>query len=272
MHSQKRLLSWSQSNIENYTKEMYDEAQKLSINQLLEKNKNVQYWSEVFLILNASLNNHSKNNEYIKLLTEQITDKIETKLKGTSRLIIWERISNGDIIFEGKGIIFENDLFTVSGRANELLQGLTGKNFGYVYLNSTDEDLKLLKRKWEDFLNGKSIEEYNLVDTTNAKIPEITSLFAVEALIYSLQENMYKDSLTRNCLKNVYKLDEMPNDKSSSAIYCNPDTYTFGYLAMLFGDEKTDEAKNAKWWLEYWKSNKTKLKWNSVKGIFEINN
>ena len=42
LHSQKRLLSWSQSNIENYTKEMYDEAQKLSINQLLEKNKNVQ--------------------------------------------------------------------------------------------------------------------------------------------------------------------------------------------------------------------------------------
>ncbi|MCA6065873.1 hypothetical protein JI747_001700 [Chryseobacterium sp. RG1] len=28
--SQKLLVSWSQQNIENYTKEMYDDAQKLS--------------------------------------------------------------------------------------------------------------------------------------------------------------------------------------------------------------------------------------------------
>lgn len=44
MFSQKLLMSWSQHNIENYTKEMYDEAQKLSTTQLLNKNLKDQYW------------------------------------------------------------------------------------------------------------------------------------------------------------------------------------------------------------------------------------
>ena len=126
--SQKLLTSWSQQNIENYTKEMYDNAQKLSPSQLLEKNLTDQYWSEVFLTLNASVNNYIKDNNYQKSLADQIINTTETKLKGTSRLIIWDRISNGDITFEGKGIVFENDLFLVAGRANQILQNLTKKN------------------------------------------------------------------------------------------------------------------------------------------------
>ncbi len=108
---------------------MYDAAQKLSSTELLEKNLNDEYWSEVFLTLNASINHHSENIDYLKSLTDQLTNRTETKLKGTSRLIIRDRISNGDITFEGKGLIFENDLFILAGRANQLLQNLTGKNF-----------------------------------------------------------------------------------------------------------------------------------------------
>lgn len=268
--SQQLLTSWSQQDIENYTKEMYDEAQKLSTSELLTKNLNVQYWSEIFLILNASVNNYSENTEYKKKLTTQLINKKETKLKGTSRLIIWDRIISGDIIFEGKGLVIENDLFTVAGRANQILQNLTKKNFGYVTVHSTKEELKALKSKWMDFLSNKEVKEFKPTEYENAKIPEISSLKAAHALILSLQENPIKNQITKNCLRTIYNLDELPKDKSSPANYCNPNTYTYAYLGMLFGDEKTDEKKNAKWWKNFWDMNHEKLVWNNQKGIYEI--
>ena len=269
-YSQKLLTSWSQSNIENYTKEMYDEAQKLTSTELLSKNLNDSSWSAVFLTLNASINNYSKDTNYLKELSNQVTNKKETKLEGTSRLIIWDRIISGDIIFEGKGLVIDNDLFKVGGRANQILQNLTNKNFGNVNIHSTDKELENLKSNWLDYLLNKSIEEYKPIENENAKIPEISSLNAVQALIISLQDNSAKELITKNCLKNVYKLDEMPKEKGSSASYCNPDTYTFSYLGMLFGDEKFDETKNAKWWLTFWKTNQNRLIWNNELGIFEL--
>lgn len=268
--AQKLLTSWSQQNIEHYTKEMYDEAQKLSSTELLEKNLEDEYWSEVFLTLNASVNHHSKDTNYLKSLTEQLTDKTETKLKGTSRLIIWDRISNGEITFEGKGLIIDNDLFTVAGRANQLLQNLTNKNFGYVTIHSSKEELEILKNKWKAYLDNKPVEAFQPKAFKNAKVPEISSLSAVRALIVSLQKNPIKEQITKKCLKNVYKLTEMPKDKKSSAIFCNPDNYTFAYLGMLFGDETIDESKDAKWWLSFWNKNNNSLHWNSKKGIFEV--
>ena len=107
-YSQKLLTSWSQQNIENYTKEMYDEAQKLTSAELLTKNLNDKSWSEVFLTLNASVNNYSKDNLYLNSLANQLTNKTETRIEGTSRLIIWDRIISKDLIFEGKGLVIEN--------------------------------------------------------------------------------------------------------------------------------------------------------------------
>lgn len=268
--SQRLLTSWSQQNIENYTKEMYDDAQKLSASQLLEKNLKDQYWSEVFLTLNASINNFQKDTEYQKSLVNQITNQNVTKLKGTSRLIIWDRIASGEITFEGKGLVFENDLFSVAGRANQILQSLTRRNFGYVSVNSTEKDLIILRNKWLDFLNGKSVEDFKADDFKNSKIPEISSLQTVKALIISLQDNSEKDKITKNCLSRIYKLNEMPKEKDSPAVYCNPDTYTFAYLTMLFGEEKRDESKDSKWWMNFWIENQNKLIWNSEKGIYKI--
>lgn len=268
--SQRLLTSWSQQNIENYTKEMYDEAQKLSSSQLLEKNLNDEYWSAVFLTLNASVNHHLTDTDYQKSLVQQLTDTSETKLKGTSRLIIWDRISNGDIIFEGKGLEFQNDLFTVAGRANQILQSLTKKNFGFVTIDSTKKELEELKSKWQDYLNNKPVEEFKAIKFENSKIPEVSSLYALKALIISLQPNPQKDQLTKSCLKRIYKLDEMPKEKGNPAMYCNPDSYTFSYLAMLFGDKTFDESKNAEWWMKFWKDNQSKLTWNSAKGHYEV--
>ena len=268
--SQTLLTSWSQQNIENYTREMYDEAQKLTTSELLLKNVNDKSWSAVFLTQNASINNYSTDTNYFKELAYQITNNKETKLEGTSRLIIWDRIITNDIIFEGKGLIFENDLFKVGGRSNQILQNLTGKNFGYVNVNSTDIELEELKDKWLDFFLNNSVEEYKPIEYPNARIPEVSSLNAVHALIISLQDNAIKDQITKNCLKNVYDLDKMPKKAGSSAHYCNPDTYTYGYLGVLFGDEKSDKRKDAKWWLNFWNENQNILVWNDSKGNFEL--
>jgi len=269
-YSQKLLLSWSPQNIENYTKEMYDEAQKLTSSELLSKNLNDKSWSAVFLTLNASIRNYSKDTNYLKGLANQVANNNVTKLEGTSRLIIWDRIISGDIIFEGKGLLLDNDLFKAGGRANQILQNLTNKNFGYVNINSTDEELEILKDKWLNYLSNKPIEEYKPIEYENAKIPEISSLNAVHALIVSLQDNPRKALIIKNCLKTIYNLDELPKEKGSTARLCNPDSYTFGYLAMLFGDEKIDETKNAKWWLNFWNTNKDKLIWNNESGIYEV--
>lgn len=268
--AQKLLASWSQQNIENYTKEMYDEAQKLTPSELISKNLSDKSWSDVFLTLNASVNNYSKDNAYLKELANQIPNKQEVQLQGTSRLIIWDRIIKGDIIFEGKGLVVENDLFQVAGRANQVLQNLTNKNFGFVTIKSSKKELEDLKNKWLDFLSNKPVEEYKLVEFKNAKIPEISELVAVQALIVSLQDNPEKQQITKNCLKKVYNLDEMPKEKGSSASYCNPDTYTFAYLSMLFGDKKFDETKDAKWWQLFWEVNHNKLVWDSDKGNYVV--
>lgn len=267
--SQKRLVSWSQQNIENYTEDMYNEAQKLSPEQLLEKNKNAAYWSEVFLTMNASVNNYENDKEYLKNLARQITDTKETKIKGTSRLIIWDRIVSGDIIFEGKGLVVENDLFLINGRANQVLQSVTRKNFGFVTSSSTEKELESLREKWLDYLNGKPVEEFKPTEFKNAKIAEINGLNAVHALIISLQDNSVKEQITKKCLKQIYNLDEFPTAKESPAKFCSPDTYTYAYLAMLFGDKTRDETKTAKWWLNFWNENQKKLTWNDA-GFYEV--
>ncbi|MCF6403099.1 hypothetical protein L3C95_09455 [Chitinophaga filiformis] len=268
--SQRILTSWSQRNIENYTKEMYDEAQGLTSTQLLEKNLRDIFWSEVFLTMNASVNHHSSDSAYLKELANQITNTEETRLKGTSRLIIWDRIITGDITFEGKGLVIDNDLFKVAGRANQILQNLTRQNFGFVTIHSTDKELQELKAKWLKHLSNEAVEAYKPIEYKNAKMSEVSSLNAVEALIVSLQENEIKYAITKKCLEDVYKLDQLPEDKGSPAHFCNPDHYTFAYLGILFGDEKVNGAKDANWWLNFWKENGSKLRWNERKGIYEV--
>lgn len=268
-NAQKVLVSWGQQTIEELTEEKFNDAQKLTAEQLLEKNRNDKTWCDVFLTLNSSVNNQSKNSDYLKALTEQLTNKKVTALEGTSKLIIWDRIINGDIIFEGKGLVVENDLFTVAGRANQLLQNLTKKNFGYVTINSTNEDLTTIKSNWIKFLSNQPVEEYHSTEFKNSKIPEASSLKAIEAVIVSIQNNPKKDQLTKKCLQKVYKLNEMPKEKGP-ALYCSPDTHSYAYLSMLFGDQNLDETKNATWWKKFWNENHAKLTWNSDKGTYEV--
>ena len=268
-YSQQVLMSWSQQSIEGLTKDKYDVAQKLTSEQLLQKNLTDETWCDVFLTLNASVNHQSSNKQYLAGLADQITNNKETSLKGTSRLIIWERVITGEIIFEGKGLVIDNDLFKVCGRANQLLQNLTKKNFGYVLIGTTEKELSALKNKWQDFLAGKPVEEFKPAELPKAKIPELTSLTALRALIVSLKDNPRKQEIIKNCLKKVYNLDEMPSDKSSTARLCNPDAYTFGFLGMLTGEKDFDESKAAEWWEKFWNDNKDHLIWDNETGRFK---
>ncbi|MBK7307805.1 MAG: hypothetical protein IPI88_12775 [Chitinophagaceae bacterium] len=95
---------------------------------------------------------------------------------------------------------------------------------------------------------------------------------AFEALIYSLKPSETKELLTKDCLKKLYNLDEMPTEKGAPASFCNPDTYTLFYLGALIGEKNSDENKKYDWWSKWWEQNKAKLIWNSEKGIFKVSN
>lgn len=91
-------------------------------------------------------------------------------------------------------------------------------------------------------------------------------------MIISLQENARKNQLTKNCLKKIYNLDEMPKEEGSPARFCNPDNYTYSYLGLLFGAKVFDEIKDAKGWKDFWDTNQAKLAWNDELGIYEVKN
>jgi len=85
-------------------------------------------------------------------LLKRITDNHEVGLINTSDLIIWERIESGDLKFWGHGGVANDDLFTVAGRANHLLERITGEDFGWVSMYSIGKDLKKLQNRWAYWL------------------------------------------------------------------------------------------------------------------------
>jgi hypothetical protein len=91
--------------------------------------------------------------EIIPALIEQVSNKKEIGLENTADLIIWERIAKGDLKFYGSGGISQDDLFTIAGRANRLLIKITGENFGYVSMYSTQKELEELQTKWTKWLD-----------------------------------------------------------------------------------------------------------------------
>lgn len=188
-----------------------------------------------------------------------------------SRLIIWERISRGEILFEGQGVQIEDDLFQVAGRANWILRNLYAKNVGHVKPDSTEADRKQLYARWAEFLDGGDPAEWTSPYPTQAKgLSEIRSRSALEALIVSLQSSLEKDAMIRACLRNVYGLAEMPSDPRAQAQMCNPDRWTHSYLDNLTTDSLTKEhgMHDAGWWARWWKENGEALVWDEKEGRF----
>src|SRR5262249_54948361 len=150
------LLSWSTNDVQGLTEQAFNEARQLSSEKILEKNRSAASWTDAFLVMVAATS-RKDDRQLLLGLVSQITDSTTIKLSSTSRLIIWERISNGDILFEGKGYQADDDLFALSGRANWILRNLTKKNFGLVRMASPNDELGELHKKWLRFLAGETV-------------------------------------------------------------------------------------------------------------------
>ena len=259
------LLSWSGRDVQGVSEQAFNEAKKLDAEGIVKKNLSVRSWADAYLLAVAS-SSRKDDRALLSALVSQLSDQTKTPLQGTSRLIIWERITSGEILFEGKGLQIDDDLFSVAGRANWLLRTLTKKNFGHVKPSTTAAQLLQLQEKWKGFIEGKSVDEYkNPFETAETGLKEIRSREALEALIVALQPNQAKDQVTKNCLQRLYKLDKLPEDESSPAALCSPDTLTYRYLAIL---TDVKDRQMPAWWKLWWDTNRQKLEWKPDQGKF----
>lgn len=261
-----RLLSWSPQDVQGVTEQSFNEARGIKPDKLAEKNLAVKSWADAFLLM-IGATVHKDDAAVRKAFAAQLTNGSKVSLERTSRLIVWERIISGEILFEGKGYQCDDDLFTVAGRANWILRNLTKKNFGFVTPASTTADLEQLQKKWNQYLGGEAVAEYQTpYESAEKGMSELRSPAAIEALIVSLNVNPAKAALTRDCLKKIYNLSEMPKDGGPPAM-CDPDTMTQRYLAIMTGIEGTHDHA---WWRNWWDTNKNNLGWDKEKARFFV--
>ncbi|HVR38259.1 MAG TPA: hypothetical protein VMU84_04135 [Thermoanaerobaculia bacterium] len=265
-HADGILISWSPSTLDGVTRATFEAAKTRPTHEILAGNKRVTSWPEAYLLLVAA-NEHRFDKDFLLTLTAQLTDTTESKLASASRLIIWERITSGDLVFEGKGMQVADDLFTVAGRANWILRNVAEKNFGYVKPLPRADDLVALQKKWRKWISGDeqmadAIDPY----ATDVKgLEEIRSKEALQALIVSLRPSETKDALTHDCLQRLYQRDELPSDPADPAKLCSPDTYAQTYLAKL---TNVQEPHDAKWWSEWWTAHERELVWDQKSATF----
>lgn len=265
-HADGILLAWSARDVSRVTEQSFNEAKLISAEEILKKNLKVASWADAYLLM-VGADVHKEDKNLLNGLISQIANNAKVKLKDTTKLVIWERIKSGEILFEGKGYQISDDLFTVAGRANWMLRNLTKKNFGHVKPNTAAEELETLQRKWMRWMSGEQVEEFQNPYATSVKgLNEIRSREALEALIFSLKPSGQKNKITKDCLKRIYNTDKLPSDPNSPAALCSPERYTHGYLRVLTGIKVQHDYA---WWKKWWETNMNSLKWSSEKGLFE---
>jgi hypothetical protein len=91
------------------TRERWDRAKQLSPDAVLERNLKVATWADCYEVaLGAKA---SKDDaKFLRALAQQVLDPGETKLFEARGLIVWERISRGELLFLGKGLQIDDDL------------------------------------------------------------------------------------------------------------------------------------------------------------------
>lgn len=248
----------------------WDQAKKLTLAQVLTKNLQAKTWADCYEAALGSRALEDKNATG-RALVPQLLDATETKLTGTYRLIIWERISRGEMLFDGQGLQIEDDLFQVAGRANWILRNLFAKNFGHLKPDSTETDRKQLHARWVEFLDGGEPAEWTSPYPTPHKgLSELHSLNALEALIVSLQSSPEKDAMIRTCLRNVYGLSDMPSDPRAQARMCDPNRWIHNYLDKITSDRQSEDHRihDPKWWAQWWKENADALVWDEAEARF----
>jgi len=261
------LMSWSPQQLRGMTEQKWEAAKRESVEDVLEANKAAATWPDAYLCL-VGASQHTDDKTLLLGLVSQLTDATERSLTDTNRLIVWERITTGEILFEGEGIQIEDDVYTAAGRANWILRSVTKKNFGYVKPKPSVESLHGLQATWIRWLAGEDVQEYSTPFPSAGKgLEEIRSLAALEALIVSFKPSTEKNRVTSDCLRNVYHLDKLPTEPDAPGRLCSPDPWIRTYLAKL---TDVPEEHDATWWSAWWQENKSVLNWDSGTARFEV--
>lgn len=262
------LIAWSVQDVEGLSEKLLSRAKTVAAAEVPGRNREVRSWLDAFLTMSGAAQ-HAKDTAMLAALAAQIGDAGTHGLTGTSRLIIWERVTSGDIVFEGRGLQVDDDLFTVAGRANWMLRTLTGNDFGHVGIGTSAGERGDIRGRWERWLRGERVERVeNRYPAPQSGLEEIRSIEALEGMIASLAPNPAKLRLIQACLKRQrIPGDTLPADPKGRASLCNPDNYTFSYLTLLTGVE---EQHDFEWWSAWWGENRERLVWNRETGRFDV--
>src|SRR5262245_61568236 len=91
------LLSWSARDVPGLTEQAFNDAKQWSAEQIAQKNLTASSWTDAFLLMVAA-NPKKDDKQLIAGMISQLTNSKATKLTNTSRLIVWERITSGEIL------------------------------------------------------------------------------------------------------------------------------------------------------------------------------
>lgn len=261
------LISWGADDLEGMSDRRWKRATQRSSAEVLALNKSASTWPEAYEVL-LGANEHREDRQFLTKLAAQVVESHPTALTKTSKLIIWERISSGQIRFEGRGYQVNDDLFALGGRANWVLRSITQKTFGYITPSSTRDDIEVIRGSWDAYISGDEPEQYQHAHTSEVEgLEELRSLAAVEALVVSLSPNGAKERVTNDCLRRVYGLDSLPSDPHSFAHMCDPDVYAKTYLSKI---TDVPDLHSYEWWADWWQAHKGALRWNSTTARFEV--
>jgi len=265
-HAEGPLGYWSPRDLEGMTKRRWEAATNKTPAEILKLNRELKTWPEACEVV-AGAKEYAGNREFLGQVAAQLTDPTLTRLESTYRLIQWERIRAGDLVFPGRGFVVYDDVFTVAGRANWLLRTVTEKSFGYVKPGAAPEDLAALQRTWNSYLNGGAPAEVEPRYRSDAGgEDELFDPLAIELLIRSLGPSPAKEALVQTCLAKV-GVKELPADPATDpAALCNPDV-----MAHMFLRQVTDveTALSAEAWAAWWTEHRDSLRWNQKTGKFE---
>ncbi|MCS7077229.1 MAG: hypothetical protein NZ455_11000 [Bacteroidia bacterium] len=268
-HADDILGEWNvQKDIKNFSPYQYENAKSWTSKQIATMLENNTTWSQLFFLSYGARHRYnSGDTSIIKELIQLVQKNRVIPMTETYKLIIWERIANGDMVFEGRGIIVDDDLFNVAGKANWILRYIYGVRFGLVKINSTQFALDELARRWTELYKGKSAGAVPEEIHNSKTLACLKDTLVLKTLIGTLNPSEKKTQYINTCLEQ-FKIKSVPKDPLVSGYYCNPDNYTIEYLNKII--ELKSPLKTPDAWKRWYEANKSKIVYDEKKKKFVI--
>lgn len=263
------LGEWSvQKDIKGFAPMQYEQAKSWTSTQIAAMVENNTTWAQLyFLCYAARYRYNQQDTTIIREMIRLVKKNKVTPMTETYKLIVWERIANKDMIFEGRGIIVDDDVFNVAGKANWILRSIYGVRFDMVTLKTNDYALEGLARQWKEFYKGKASGAKPEIVHNSKTLSSLKDTTVLKILIGSLAPSEKKKTYVNTCLEQ-YKMKAVPKNNLEPAYYCNPDNYAMEYLNKIV--ELKSPLKNADGWTRWYATNKSKLVYDEKKKKFLI--